>query len=571
MADEATKRSNEPQLDYYCRWFQGPAFLKLQPEDWPIKEKPECETNEEELNVVLHHSEKETVVDVTRFSNWKRLHRTMAYVIRFKNSFRKFRKSRDLEQLYGTNISSSELEEAECLLFKIAQTEAFATEIELLNRGDVIPHQSSLFKLSPYLGEDGMIRMDSRIGNAPVSYDTRRPIILPPSHAITALLIGEYHRKYLHQHHEVVVNELRRRFCIPRLRVVVKKISNDCNHCKIRKATPQIPRMAQLPKARVTPFTPPFAFTGLDYFGPISVTHRRCQEKRYGVLFTCLVTRAVHIEIAYSLDVSSCIMAIRNFMQRHGEPAEIYSDNGTNFVAAERVLRELVDKLDVVEISKHFTSSTLKWKFNPPAAPNMGGAWERLVRSMKNALYASLPTRNPTDEVLRSALMEAEGILNARPLTYLPLDSPESDALTPNHFLRGGSIDVKAFKCDDSPEALINNYRAAQAMSNRYWHRWIREYLPELTRRQKWFNEGRKLEVGDVVLIVDPNSPRNTYPKGVIVEVITAKDDKVRQVIVKTATGQLKRPASKIAALDIRKSVDGGGECNAPIPFVGRP
>lgn len=102
---------------------------------------------------------------------------------------------------------------------------------------------------------------------------------------------------------------------------------------------PQNPQMAILPKARVASFVAPFTFTGIDFFGPIMVTVNRHKEKRYGYLFTCLTVRAVHIEIAHSLTTSSCILVIRNFMSRRGIPLELYSDNGTNFIGAERELR----------------------------------------------------------------------------------------------------------------------------------------------------------------------------------------------------------------------------------------
>lgn len=111
--------------------------------------------------------------------------------------------------------------------------------------------------------------------------------------------------------------------------------------------------MAKLPRARLASYSAPFTYTGLDFFGPILVNVNRHSEKRYGCIFTCLTIRAVHIEVAHSLTTNSCILAIRNFMARRGIPHEFYSDNGTNFVGAERELREALAEVDQNEIVKN--------------------------------------------------------------------------------------------------------------------------------------------------------------------------------------------------------------------------
>ena len=92
---------------------------------------------------------------------------------------------------------------------------------------------------------------------------------------------------------------------------------------------------------RVQPDKPPFTYVGVDFFGPLFVKQGRSRVKRYGCLFTCLVIQAIHIEIAHSLDVSSFIDALRRFIAHRGRPEEIRSDRGTNFIGAERELKNL--------------------------------------------------------------------------------------------------------------------------------------------------------------------------------------------------------------------------------------
>ena len=135
-------------------------------------------------------------------------------------------------------------------------------------------------------------------------------------------------------------------------------------------------------------------------------------EKRWGVILTCLVTRAIHIEIAHTLTTDSCILALRNFMAVRGTPLELISDQGTNFIGADRELKEAYEKVDQNQLIREFTTTNTKWTFNPPSSPHMGGSWERLVQSVKKILNQMKLPRNPSDEVLRNTLLEIANIVN---------------------------------------------------------------------------------------------------------------------------------------------------------------
>ncbi|XP_078347341.1 uncharacterized protein LOC144632548 [Oculina patagonica] len=195
--------------------------------------------------------------------------------------------------------------------------------------------------------------------------------------------------------------------------------------------------MADLPSSRLGYQQPPFTNTGVDYFGPMLVRHGRKTEKRYGVLFTCLTTRAVHLEIAHSLDTNSCLMALRRMIFKRGKPANIWSDNGTNFVGAEKELREAVKRLDSERIGDQLSADGVQWHFNPPSSPHFGGVWERLVQSAKRALKAVAGKQCVNDETLLTFMAEVESLLNGRPLTHVSTDHRDEEALTPNHFLLG--------------------------------------------------------------------------------------------------------------------------------------
>ncbi|XP_055615070.1 uncharacterized protein LOC129761373 [Toxorhynchites rutilus septentrionalis] len=223
----------------------------------------------------------------------------------------------------------------------------------------------------------------------------------------------------------------------------------------------------------------------------------------------------------------------------------------TNFVGASKELHETVRALDKHQLSKEFTTASTSWRFNPPATPHMGGSWERLVPSVKRNLTEILRSRRPTDEELRSALTLIEGVLNSRPLTEVPVDNESEPALTPNHFLLGSSDGSKPFTlCDDNVQTVRRGWQVSQVMANAFWKRWLRNYLPEITKRSKWFKKVKPISVGDIVVIWGPEHPRNCWPKGKVI-CIVEKGGQVRRATVQTSRGVYERPAVKLAVLDI--------------------
>ncbi|XP_062557078.1 uncharacterized protein LOC134221929 [Armigeres subalbatus] len=370
-------------------------------------------------------------------------------------------------------------------------------------------------------------------------------------HHLTKLIIDWYHCRYLHANHATVQNEVRQRFHVSNLRTLIRRVSKDCYSCKITKAIPVTPRMAPLPDSRLAAMIRPFSYVGLDYFGPTQVRVGRSCVKRWIALFTCLTVRAVHLEVVYSLSTESCKMAIRRFIARRGSPVEIRSDNGTNFQGASRELREEIIAIEH-ELAETFTNSATKWIFNPPSAPHFGGAWERLVRSVKVALNSLCGDRNPDDETLWTIVLEAESIVNSRPLTAISLHSANQEALTPNHFiLLSSSGVVQPPRTLSEPlKVTRTNWNLARQLVDHFWRRWIHEYLPTIANRTKWFSDAKNLAENDLVLIVDEGR-RNGWIGGQVLTVIPGRDGRIRQAMIRTSKGVFKRPVTKLAVLQI--------------------
>jgi hypothetical protein len=257
--------------------------------------------------------------------------------------------------------------------------------------------------------------------------------------------------------------------------------------------------------------------------------------KRWGVIFTYLNCRCVHLEMAYSLDTGSFICCLDRFMNRRGVPATLHSDNGTNFVGAQLQLAKCLDNLNQSAIISHLNRKLTKWYFNPPAAPNFLGVWERMVRAAKEALAAVLGKQRLTDELLMTTLTHIENVLNSRKLTPPSKDPADPEALTPNYLLLGRAnpnTPPDVFDKDDM--TAREKWRVVQAISDQFWQRCMREVVLSLTDREKWYQDRLNLEVGNIVIIIDPASPRGTWSTGQVIQVIAGPDKIVRSAVVQS-------------------------------------
>ena len=234
---------------------------------------------------------------------------------------------------------------AEQKLIYLSHGETFPSELKLLRSGKVITRNSRIAKYSPFIGPAGILRSTGRISSSLSSdFDSKHPIILDARHAVVRLLVKYLHVRNFHQGLDYMRTAVSLKYVVLKLRWLLRNIEITCVACRKRKAQTVTLIMADLPIEGLGYKQPPFSNTGVDYFGPFLVPIRRSTEKRWGFMYTCLTTRAVHIEVVLSLDTSSCVMGVKRFFARRGTPTTIMSDNGTNFVGAQKELLACVER-----------------------------------------------------------------------------------------------------------------------------------------------------------------------------------------------------------------------------------
>ena len=302
-----------------------------------------------------------------------------------------------------------------------------------------------------------------------------------------------------------------------------------------------------LPKEKHAYQSPPFTNIGVDYFGQFYLTVRRTTEKRWAFPFTCLTTRAVHVELVASMGTSSCFMRVERFVSRRSTPALIWSDNGTKFFGAEKELGEGVETWNIGNIAAELSHKGIKWKFNPPSAPHQGGIWVRLIRISKRVFYTILGTRHLTDEVLHTNFCLAENALNSLLLTPVSADPCDLNAITPSHFLLGEYSTGNPSLVGNNEYDHRKRYTRAQSYANAICSCWIREYVPTLNRRYKWQTPaGQHLKFGGLVWIVEETNPSCYHLIARIVELLYGSDSVARSAVLRTSTGSIVRPLVKL-------------------------
>lgn len=435
-------------------------------------------------------------------------------------------------------LTTAEINVAETTLVKLVQRPFFGNEIENLQHGKPVSPKSCLRWFYPFLDDNQVLRIGSRLTKSQLSFDSKHQVLLPSTHPFSALLLQSIHLWQLHAAPQLLLTILRLRHWVIRARGLAKRIVRNCIACYRNRPKTVQQFMAELPTARVTAARP-FTTTDIDYCGPIYIKQQHRQaapSKAYVAVFVCFSTRAVHLELVIDLSTAKCIQALRRFVSRHGLCSDIHSDNGRNFVGASNELRRLINSKEYkTTIIQECLLNGIKWHLNSPTASHFGGFWEAAISSAQKHFFRVLGSRVLYYDDTETLLKQIECCLISRPIIPMSDDPNDYEVLTPGHFLVG--CPLKAVPDVDHsaiPHNRLHHWQQIQKLFQDLWKRWHVEYLSTLQSRGKWTNPPTKIKVGRLVVIKDENAPPIVWKTARIQELHPGSDGVVRVVTLRT-------------------------------------
>ena len=564
-ADALTKPLSVRELEY---WHAGPLFLRQHEDTWPQESACEQDSEIEAATRIEGRNEKArtprhrrihhvrandvciadmTIADrlVAQVSEWERLTRHVA-------RWRRILQPR-VNRAETRTIGAEELKDAQQALFFLCQSEF---------REDFVACRSTFASIAPVLDAKGIVRAEGRIGKLPLHPDVCHPIILPGNSPLVELYARRKHIRYLHQGYRVVLaNIAKEGVHIGNGKELLKSVASKCLYCRTRRESMLQQQMGILPAFRGNPCTPPFAAVAVDFFGPLQTkVSRNVTIESSVMIVTCTTTRVVHLELTNSASTESFLLAWRRFVSRRGvHPTTVFSDRGKNFQGAQRPLRDAIDSWDVSRLKRELAAERthFEWQFNVPKASHMNGVVESLIRSCRRGLDAAVNylKRRFTFEEWQTFLSEVMYVINSRPLFPDGPDPVGSPAVTGNDILH-------PFDQPTVPQPVVEDrphprdvVKALHQRVQVFWETWLRYMPPHLIARSKWFHSRQNLQVGDLVLLLEPGmkgaaAPRALWERAVVTAVQPGDDGLVRKATVRTANARLyDRPIHKMCLI----------------------
>ena len=330
---------------------------------------------------------------------------------------------------------------------------------------------------------------------------------------------------------------------------------NKCVHCciKFKRLAQQI--MSPLPIERIKP-SPPFYNVVVDYFGPFIIrgeVQKRVRGKAYGVLITCMSSRAIHLDLAQNYTTDGFLQLLRRYASVRGWPKTIHSDNGSQLVGASKELKDCVSNIDWEEIKTFSHPYGTQWNFSPSDAPWYNGCAESLIKSVKRALSTAVGDQVLSFVELQTCMYETAQLVNQRPIGISHAEPNQGTYLCPNDLLLGCSSSAVPQGPFKERASALCRLDFIQKIVSAFWKKWIREVFPSLVLSPKWHSESRNMQVGDIVLVQDSNAIRGDWKRAIVVETQISQDNKVRRVTIEYSSGSTKirvqRPVQRLIVL----------------------
>ena len=538
-------------------WLHGPEFLTRPRCEWPVQKidwnavrsKAEAHDGIRKTKIFSYQTRVQPLQRASKFDisslhdlsafvpNARKLLGITAFCFKYIDVLKK--KMRGEIPRYGGHIPLGRyLERAKIYWIHLVQVQKFAQDIQALETGKKALHSGRLTELAPYLDRDNdlnlpVMRVGGRLARSNLQDEAKHPFILPKDHPFTKALVWGAHVDNVHAGIDWLHYYLRQEYWILSSRQIIRSLVKNCTVCRRLNATRGQQQMALLPEARVNP-EPGFTHTGVDYTGQIQLRktpHGKVMEVGYIAVFTCLTTRAVHLEVVQSNSTYHFLMAFKRFLNTRGMPRVMYSDNAKYFKRADLEIKETIDAANEA-LAAEAEKWRFSWKYSTELAPHTAGVWESMVKGMKRSLFKVARNAFLTYTELTTVIKELEGLMNDRPLESASEET--MDVITPSMLLLGRKIRPWVDKFDETALQQSNDIRERwkyrNTIAQQFWDSWSKQYRLQLSQRAKWHTPRPNVRVGDIVLVEKDKIKRGNWPVARVVKVVRGRDGLVRSL-----------------------------------------
>ena len=350
----------------------------------------------------------------------------------------------------------------------------------------------------------GTVVVDGRLKKAELArlLGIQELVVIMPTEQLALLVMTDAHREDHRRSVQDITARARRHIWIPRGGPLARAVVKDCALCRRNNAKMARQIMSKLPEER-TQTTRPFQFVALDFFGPFKVKDLaggRRRLKCWGIIYSCLATRAVAIYCCPGYSTKDFLATHGKFTATYGDPSKCYADHGTQIVAGAK-------ELDWTKVTGQGGAKRTEWVFTARGCSWRNGAAEVMIRSARRTLGHVLE-RNGQDldfHQADAALRRVGDILNHRPLTIRASTEEEFYAITPADLLLGRATDQpedrKRPDFREQDEEISRMLPTQEQVAREWWLEWTRSCFASLVPRTKWKKEERNARIGDIALL----------------------------------------------------------------------
>ena len=452
---------------------------------------------------------------------------------------RSTRKRKKSEEMTFTEYDTNARNQALYFWIRVSQNDQFYDEMKTLEEEKPISQKSKLKNINPFLQkETGLLRVNGRLEFLDAPYDTRKPIILAKHAKITKLIILHAHHKLACASEHHLMNELRKSFWVIGMKTHIRKTIKKCQKCRIRNPLEIEMPVAPLPQERINK-SQPFDHVGMDIGGPyftkeennanqmeqnnaLTIKEARNDEKRklvkrYLLIFTDLFARITHIEMILSKSTEEILAAIRRLEARRGKIQTIFCDNEAAFHDANRHIQALYGKVNFDKVKNSLADQGIDFKFGTPYAPFKLGIIESIVKVTKNVLKRKLTRAKLTTHAFMTLTIEAEGILNSRPIAMVTANNEER-IITPNELATGKASNIfPSYRTDknyaietiNTKKDIIKQLKYRDKLRKQILMQFYNDYVLALQAYQQKSSRSRPLKEKDICIINDSKLVEN--------------------------------------------------------------